>query len=321
MDFWKKLTRPFFVLAPMDGVTDTVFRQIISSIGKPEVLITEFIPVDALMSEGRQRALSGLRFDESQRPIVAQIWGTDPDKFYQAAKIIKKLGFDGIDINMGCPVKDVIKTGACSALINNPNLAIEIINKTIEGAGGLPVSVKTRIGFDKVDIENWISTLLETNISALTLHMRTAKDMSKVPARWKEMQKAVEIRNKINPNVIIIGNGDVKTIKEAKEKAKEYGIDGVMIGRGIFDNVWLFNENVDIEKVTPKQKIDLLVKHLLLYKKTYGDGKHFALMKKFVKCYVNNFPGATDARVNLMETKTLDELINASRKTLKELGV
>ncbi len=319
MNFWNDIGRPFFVLAPMDGVTDTVFRQIVASVGKPDVLMTEFIPVDALMSEGKERALRGLKFDESERPIVAQIWGTDPEKFYQVAKMIKKLGFDGIDINMGCPVKDVVKTGACSALILNPKLAVEIINATIKGAGGLPVSVKTRIGFNSIDTERWVATLLQTKIAALTLHLRTAKEMSKVPPHWDEMKKAVKIRDEINPKVLLIGNGSVKSMQEGREKCQEYGCDGIMIGTGIFENVWLFNEKVNIEKVTPKQKIELLLKHLRLYEKTYGDGKHFALMKKFVKCYVNNFKGATEARVSLMETKTLDELIEKTKELVKEI--
>jgi nifR3 family TIM-barrel protein len=318
MNFWKRLKKPFFVLAPMDGVTDTVFRQIVTLVGKPDVLVTEFIPVEALLSDGRDRALRGLMFDETQRPIVAQIWGTDPEKFFEAAKIIKKLGFDGIDINMGCPVKDVTKIGACSALIKTPKLAQAIINATIKGAGELPVSVKTRIGFEKIDTENWVTILLQTKISALTLHMRTAREMSKYPPHWDEMEKAVRIRNEINPDVLLIGNGDVKTLQEGRQKAKKYGIEGIMIGRGIFDNVWVFNENVDILKVTPKQKVELLLKHLESYKQTFGDGKHFALLKKFVKCYVNNFEGASDMRVDLMATKTLDELILVTKKIMQK---
>ena len=312
MDFWQSLKKPIFILAPMDGVTDTVFRQIVCSVGKPDVLFTEFVPVDAILSKGQEDVIKkSLGFEEVERPIVAQIWGTDPEKFFQAAKILAKLKFDGMDINMGCPTRDVIKKGACSALIKNPKLAREIILATIKGAEGLPVSVKTRIGFDKLETEEWVKTLLQTPISALILHLRTVREMSKVPAHWEEIEKAVKIRNKLGSKALIIGNGDIKTLKEAKNKCKQYGIDGIMIGRGIFENVYLFDEDVDPSKVTPKQKIALLLKHLELFQKIWGNTRHFELMKKFVKCYVNNFDGASENRENLNRTKTLNELIDS----------
>lgn len=293
----------------MEGVADTVFRQIVASTGKPDVFITEFVPVDALLSTGKERALRYLKYNEIEHPIVAQIWGTDPEKFTRASEMLYKMGFDGIDINMGCPDKAAIKKGACGALIQNPELAKEIITATIEGAHGLPVSVKTRIGFRKIDTENWVRTLLQTPISALTLHLRTVSEMSKVPAHWDEIEKVVKIKKELKSKTLIIGNGDVKSLKEAREKCEKYKIDGVMIGRGIFDNVYLFNEKIDGSKITPKQKIDLLLKHLQLFDKTYEDQRHFALMKKFVKCYVNNFAGATECREKLMRAKTLQELI------------
>lgn len=314
MNFWDKLKKPIMILAPMDGVTDSVFRQIVCSVGKPDVLFTEFVPIDAILSKkGSEVIKKSLQFSDAERPIVAQIWGTDPEKFYESARILRKLGFDGIDINMGCPDRSTIKKGACAALIKNPKLAQEIILATIKGACGLPVSVKTRIGFDKLDTENWIQCLLQTPIAALALHLRTASEMSKVPAHWEEIKKAVKIRNELKSKAQVIGNGDINSLREAKEKCKLYGIDGVMIGRGIFENVWLFNEKVDIEKITPKQKMELLIKHLNLFQKTSGNTRHFELMKKFVKCYVNNFSSAADARESLMKTKTLDELIKETK--------
>lgn len=317
MNFWKELNKPFFILAPMDGVTDTVFRQIVADVGKPDVFLTEFVPVDALFSKGNERAIRTLKFTETERPIVAQIWGVDPDKFYKSARLISKMGFDGIDINMGCPDKSAIAKQACGALIQNPKLAQEIILATIKGAGGLPVSVKTRIGFINIETGKWVEVLLKTPISALTLHLRTVSEMSKVPAHWEEIGKAVGIRNKLKSDALIIGNGDVKSLNDAREKCEKYKIDGVMIGRGIFENVYLFNEKVDIKKVTPKQKISLLLKHLQLFKKTWGDSRHFELMKKFVKCYVNNFKGAVERRETLMKTRTLDELIKGTQKLLQ----
>jgi nifR3 family TIM-barrel protein len=311
--FWDNLKKPIMILAPMEGVTDTVFRQIVTSVGKPDVYFSEFVPVDAILSPGKPAILRCLEFSEIERPIVAQIWGTDPDKFEKVAKILVKMGFDGIDINMGCPVHDVVKTGACSGLIHNPKLAKEIILATIQGAPNLPVSVKTRIGFKEIQIEEWVSALLSTPIAALTLHLRTTKEQSKPPAHWDEIEKAVKIRNDLGSKTLIIGNGDVKSLKEAREKIKKYGIDGVMIGRGIFENVYLFNQSVDPGTVTPSQKKELLLKHLALYKEIRGEGKQFALMKKFVKCYINNFDGAAEARSKLMETTTLQELIKATK--------
>lgn len=320
MDFWHKLKKPFFVLAPMDGATDVVFRQIITSVGKPDVFFTEFVPVEAILSSAQEKVINNsLQLAEKERPVVAQIWGTDPDKFYQSAQIISKLGFDGIDINMGCPDRSVIKKGACSGLIRTPELAVKIIEATIKGANGLPVSVKTRIGFDEIDTENWISTILKTPISNLTVHLRTVAEMSKVPAHWDEIEKVVNLRNKLNPNVLIVGNGDIKSIKEAKEKVEKYQIDGVMIGRGIFENVYLFNENIDPNNITPEQKFNLLLDHLYLFQETWGDSRNFEIMKRFVKCYVNNFNGATYYREKLMKTKSLEELINSVSSLQRQL--
>lgn len=314
MNFWEKLKKPIFILAPMDGVTDTVFRQIIASVGKPDVFITEFVLVDALFSKGLERALETLQYTKPEKPIITQIWGIDPKSFYQAAKLLYKLKFDGIDINMGCPDRSVIKKGAGSALINNPNLAKEIISATMKGAHGLPVSVKTRIGFKQLDTQRWITTLLQTPIAALILHLRTTAEMSKAPAHWEEISKAVEIRNDLKSKALIIGNGDIKTLDEAKKKCAKYQIDGVAIGRAIFENIWFFKESINIQKVSPQQKIDLFIQHLELFKKTWGDQRNFESMKKFVKCYVNNFPGALESRVKLMNTENLNQLINAVKE-------
>ncbi|MBI2019347.1 tRNA-dihydrouridine synthase [Candidatus Daviesbacteria bacterium] len=312
MNFWKKLKKPILILAPMEGVTDTVFRQIVVSVGKPDVFFTEFVPVDALFSKGQEKILASLKFTKKERPVVAQIWGTDPEKFCLAAQMLSKLKFDGIDINMGCPDKNAVKSGACAALLKNFKLAQEIITATIKGSKGLPVSVKTRIGYKEINTENWVTALLQTPVSALTLHLRTVFEMSKVPAHWDELKSVLKIRENLKSKALIIGNGDIKTIQEAKDKCKEYKIDGAMIGRGIFENVWLFNESIDVSKITPKHKIKLLQKHLQLFKKTYGGSRHFELMKKFVKCYVSGFDGASEKRIQLMQTKTLDRLIETA---------
>ncbi len=310
MNFWADLKKPVMILAPMEGVTDTVFRDIIVSAGKPDVMFTEFVPVDGLLSDqAKNRLLRDFWFTENQKPIVAQIWGSDPDKFFQVAQVVAKLGFDGIDINMGCPDKNTVKKGACSALIKNPQLAQEIILATIKGAQGLPVSVKTRIGFGEIQTEEWVGTLLKTPIAALTLHLRTVREMSKVDAHWEESTKAVAIRNSLGSKALIIGNGDVKTLDEAHEKVAMYGVDGVMIGRGIFGNPYLFNRNTTSESITTQAKVKLLIKHLLLFKQTWNETKNYEIMKKFVKCYINNFEGSAQIREQLMTSRSLDELI------------
>lgn len=318
MNFWQKLRpkadepmaqkKPILILAPMDDVTDSVFRQIVIGVGRPDVFFTEFTNVDALTSTGQKKVLGRLAFVPTEKPIVAQIWGSDPEKFYQVAQMISKMGFDGIDINMGCPDKKVIKANACSALIKNPKLANEIIQATIRGSNGLPVGVKTRIGFSSIQTEEWVSALLANEITALTLHFRTVKEMSKVPAHWEQAKIAVDIRNKMKSKTLIIGNGDVKSLQEANDKCKKYGIDGVMIGRGIFENVWLFNPDINPNNITVKDRLELLVKHIKLFEETKGLSKNFATLKKFVKCYINGFSGASEMRAKLMETKNLDEL-------------
>ncbi len=315
--FWSKLKFPILAVAPMYDITDTVFRQIIAQCGKPSVFFTEFISVDGLLHPKSQERLIKyfLQFEEIERPIVAQIWGTDPKKFYEAAKIISKLGFDGIDINMGCPDKAVVKMGAGSALILNPKLAQEIIKATQEGAGSAPISVKTRLGFKENTIEEWLPFLLETKPAAITIHGRTMKQMSKVPADWDSIAKAKKISAQIAPDTLILGNGDVKTLNDAYEKAKTYGVDGVMIGRGVLGNPWFFNPDKDDSTVSQKEKIAVLKNHLALFEKYFNGLKNFNMLKKHVKSHISGFNGAKEIRSQLMNAHDLNELKNL----LKEL--
>ena len=305
---WNKLPKPFVVLAPMEEVTDHVFREIVATeLPRPDLCFTEFTNVEALNSEGFDRTIHRFKFSENQRPIIAQIWGMKPENYEKAAKLIAELGFDGIDINMGCPDRAVVKMGACSALINNRPLAKEIIEATKKGAGKLPVSVKTRIGLKEVVTEEWITFLLEQKIAALTVHGRTSKQMSDVPADWDEIKKAVEIKNKISPKTIFIGNGDVTTYTDGVEKCKKYGTDGAMIATGMLHNPWAFDKEDKVR--TLKDNTEVLIKHLHLYEETYGKGKHYDVMKKFFKMYINNFDGASKLRGKLMETKTIEEAL------------
>lgn len=318
-NFWQDLPKPFFVLAPMDDVTDSVFRQIVASAGKPDVFFTEFTNTDAMCSIGRVRVEKKLQFTENEQPLIAQIWGTNPEHFAETTKIIRAMGFTGIDINMGCPEKSIVKRGSCAGLIKNPSLAGQIIRAVQKEAGEMPVSVKTRVGFNQIQTEEWISFLLEYNLDALTIHARTAKEESKVPAHWEEVGKVVSLRNKMKKQTIIIGNGDIMTISEAKEKVNQYGVDGIMIGRGIFKNLWLFNKEIRENEVTSQMRINKLIEHATLYDITWKGTKPFPPLKKFVKAYVNGFPAANELRLKLMESKSSSEMLELAKDFLQTI--
>jgi len=325
-NFWKTLSRPVMSLAPMEDVTDTAFRELVMRISNPEhldVLFTEFTSMDGLCHEvGRENVIKRFKISESERhwldktntKIVAQVWGTDPEKFYRSAKYITgKMDFDGIDINMGCPVKKIVKNGGCSALIITPELAKEIILATKEGSN-LPVSVKTRTGIKNHNTASWIIDLLETKPAAITLHGRTQKDMSEVPADWKEVGKAAAIRNEKNPETLIFGNGDILSIAQANKKVKQYNLDGVMIGRGVFHNPWVFNPGFE---PTLSERLDTLLLHTQLFDDYWQDQRNFAVLRRFYKIYVQGFPGASKLRAALMETQNKEEVtkvMNAFRQ-------
>jgi len=301
--FWGKLKKPFFVLAPLFDVTDAPFRAIIAKYSKPagpDVFWTEFVSADGLMSKGRDHLLHMLKFGENERPIVAQLFSGNPEKMRGATALARELGFDGIDINMGCPDRSVEKGGSGAVLIKDISRAKELIRAVKEGAGGLPVSVKTRVGYNKVEIETWIPALLEEGIAALTIHARTRKEMSLVPARWEHVARTVEIRDEMKAPTLIIGNGDATDIADARAKAKESSADGVMLGRAIFGNPWLFREGY---VPTTEEKLRVMAEHAKLFEKMLGGKKNFAVMKKHFKAYVNGFDGAKELRVKLMETK------------------
>lgn len=300
----------------MEDVTDTVFRQIISCCGKPDVFFTEFTNVEGMCSRGRDKVGKRLIFTGSERPIVAQIWGNNPENYHTSARLIKKMGFDGIDINMGCPEKAVVKKGSCAALINNHPLAKKIILATQEGAGGLPVSVKTRIGIKNIQTEEWAGFLLKFDLQALAIHARTVSEMSDVPAHWDEIGKVVKLRNSMKSPTLIIGNGNVEGLEDAEEKYQKYKVDGIMIGRGIFDNLWMFNKSIDPQNISYKEKLRLLIKHIELFDKTWGKTKNFAIIKKFYKIYISGVPNASDFRNKLMEFKKAKETLEFLKSKL-----
>jgi len=317
--FWKKLKKPFFVLAPMADVTDCAFRRMIAKYGAPDVFWTEFVSADGLASPGRKVLLRDLEYSRKERPIVAQLFTAHPDKMREAAALCASLGFDGIDINMGCPDRSIEKQGAGAAMIKTPKIAREIIRAVKEGAPNLPVSVKTRIGYSKNEIATWIPEILTEGVAALTLHCRTRKEMSLVPARWEHIREVVALRDKLAPETLIIGNGDVRDLSDAREKARDYGADGVMLGGAIFGNPWLFS-GLHGKQIVPsvREKLLVCVEHTKLFEKLLGDVKNFAIMKKHYKAYVNGFDGAKELRVRLMESVDAKEVGKVIRTFLKE---
>jgi nifR3 family TIM-barrel protein len=308
-NIWKDLKKPIMVLAPMDDVTDSAFRRLVTEVAAPDLFFTEFANVDGLFSVGNKTVMRKLYFTATERPLIAQIWGNRPENYEKAAKMLVQMGYDGIDINMGCPERSVMKKGSCAALINNPNLAKELIDAAKQGAQGkVPVSVKTRIGTNTIVTEDWAGFLLQQDIAALTIHGRTAKEMSAVPAHWDEIGKVVRLRNTMGKDTVIIGNGDVRSMVEAQEKVAQFSVDGVMIGRGIFENVWVFDSEKGHEAVPVAERMKLLLRHMELFEETWQGQKNFQILKKFFKIYVKGFENASEVRMQLMEAKTPEEV-------------
>ncbi len=290
----------------MEDVTDTVFRRIVLSCARPAVFFTEFTSVDGLFSAGREAVIHRLRFTQEEKPLVAQVWGNTPENYRKAGELLRELNFDGLDINMGCPVPKIVKNGACSALIENRSLAKEIILAAKEGAGGLPVSVKTRIGFRKRATEEWAAFLLELQPDVLTVHPRLAKDMSRVPADWAEVAKVVQLRDRMKSPALILGNGDITSPEDLKSKIEFSGADGAMVGRGIFHDPFIFaGRRVALDS---RQRLQLLLRHARLFAEVWGAERDFAVMKKFFKIYAAGFRGAPALRADLMKCETLDDV-------------
>lgn len=312
-NFWTELKTPFFALAPMEDVTDVAFRRIIAEKGAPDVTWTEFTSADGIIlakEQGKKKLLKKLEFHESERPIVAQLFSSNEDHLEAVARLCEERGFDGVDINMGCPDKKVEKQGCGSALIKDPERAVRLIRAAKRGAKNIPVSVKTRAGYKSDDeLDAWVTTLLKEDIAALTLHARTRKDLSLVPARWELVKRAVDIRNAVAPHTKILGNGDALSIADAREKAAYSGADGVMLGRAIFGNPWLFSEYVP----TPHERVDALIRHLELFQELLSGITHFAVMKKHFKAYISGWDHAKELRVHLMATESVEEAISLLR--------
>lgn len=322
MNVLDELPRPFFVLAPMDDVTDTVFRQTIRGTSAPDLFFTEFTNVDGLQSPGRDKLMRKLRFVPEETRLVAHIWGLKPENFYKTAReiadgtIAHELGlpdgrnFVGIDLNMGCPAKSEVKSGACSALINDRPLASEIIKATQEGAGGkLPVSVKTRLGFSAVDM-SWPEFLLGHHLAMLTMHCRTRREMSKVAAHWEYLHDLTELRDRLAPETLIVANGDIENRQDGLELVQKYNLDGIMIGRGVFHDPYAFAADSPWPNVARKERLDLYRRQVELFAATWQTGeRNIKTLNKFCKVYVSDFDGAKELREQLMAAGSTAELI------------
>ncbi|HSH18659.1 MAG TPA: tRNA-dihydrouridine synthase [Candidatus Saccharimonadales bacterium] len=322
MDTYTSLPKPFFVLAPMDDVTDTVFRQMIADCAPPDLYFTEFANVDGLQSPGRPRLLKKLKHASrdqpgviSDQPLVAHIWGKNPDNFYKTAQQIAsgELGnFVGIDLNMGCPVKTVVGHGVCSALIKDRPLAHDIIQAVQDGVAGsnrtLPVSVKTRLGYGQVDL-TWHEFLLGHNLDMLTVHGRTRAQMSKVPADWELIGEVRQLRDRLSPDTLVVGNGDVLSRGHGIELAEKYGLDGIMIGRGVFHDPFVFAEASPWDTVPERQRIELFSRHVDLFAATWQEGERpIHTLNKFCKIYINGFDGAKELREQFMAADSIRQL-------------
>lgn len=306
----------------MDDVTDMVFRQVIATCAPPDLYFTEFVNVDGLQSPGRDRLLKKLRFGASETTLIVQLWGLQPENFYKTAQQIADgsfarefgltngVNFAGIDLNMGCPAKSEVKSGACAALINNRALALEIIHATQEGtAGKLPVGVKTRLGFNTVDF-TWHELLLGQSLDMLTVHGRTRKEMSKVPAHWDDIGQVRELRDTIAPDTLLVGNGDVTSRAEAERLADRYQLDGIMVGRGIFHDPFLFAAQSSWPMLAKAQRKALYARHITLFAQTWqNQERRIATLNKFCKIYINDFAGAKELRERLMAAESTEDLL------------
>lgn len=306
-NFWRELPRPFFILAPMEEVTDVVFRHVVSEAARPEVFFTEFTNSDSYCHpEGINSVRGRLTFTEDEQPIVAHIWGDKPEYFRQMSIGMAELGFKGLDINMGCPVPNVAQHGKGSGLIRRPEVAAELIQAA--KAGGLPVSVKTRLGFTEVDEwKVWLKHILEQDIANLSIHLRTRDEMSKVPAHWELIPEIKKLRDQVAPDTLLTINGDIPDRQKGLELAEKYGIDGVMIGRGIFHNPFAFE--TEKKDHSSEELLDLLRLHMDLHDQySHLELRPFTALHRFFKIYVKGFPGASALRNQLMNTRSTDEV-------------
>lgn len=302
----------------MDDVTDTVLRQVVADCASPDLFFTEFVNVDGLQSRGRKRLIRKFDYTPKEQPLIAQIWGKTPAHYESVASELVDMGFAGADINMGCPDKSVVRSGCCSALINNRDLAVAIIQAVKAGVNGrVPVSVKLRTGFNEVDF-SWPELILEQGIDMLTVHGRTTKEMSKVPARWEDIKMVREIRDRVAPSTVIVGNGDVMSRQQGERLAAETGVDGIMIGRAIFTDPFIFASSSPWPDFSQKEKLLYYKKHIELFAKTYPNGeKNWHSLKRMAKIYVHGIENASRFREQLMTSGTIEQMLETIEQGIR----
>ena len=306
--FWNDLPQPFFILAPMEAVTDVVFRHVVKQAGTPDIFFTEFANATGWVHAGDKAIAGRLIKTDDEQPLVAQIWGGEPGDMESFAKHCAELGFNGIDINMGCPAKSAIKSGG-AALIRRPDIAIAAIDAAKKS--GLPVSVKTRLGYTYVDEwREWLTTILEQDIMNLTIHLRTKKEMSKVAAHYELIDEIIKLRDEIAPQTLLTINGDIRDREHGLEIARKHpGVNGIMIGRGVFSDPFCFRKSKTDTDNHKEELLTLLNYHLDLFD-SYQPilGRPFETLKRFFKIYIRDFDGAKELREKLMHTTTTDEV-------------
>lgn len=306
-NFWRDLPRPFFILAPMEDVTDVVFRHVVAEAGRPDVFFTEFTNTESYCHpEGIYSVRGRLTFTEDEQPMVAHIWGDKPDNFREMSIGMAEMGYKGIDINMGCPVPNVASKGKGSGLILRPEVAAEIIQAA--KAGGIPVSVKTRLGYSNIDEwRDWLKHVFKQDIANLSIHLRTRREMSKVDAHWELIGEIKKLRDEVAPDTMLTINGDIPDRETGLKLAEEFGVDGVMIGRGIFKNPFAFEK--EPREHSSQELLDLLRLQLNLHDKySELEPRAFKPLRRFFKIYVRGFRGASELRHQLMSTETTDEV-------------
>lgn len=318
-NIWAQLERPFRILAPMEDVTDTVFRRILAELAPPDLYFTEFLRADLFHPRFSARMQRRLEFSESERPIIAQIWGNNPAEYSTAAARLVELGYDGIDINMGCPAPKLVKKGCCAGLIRTPIRAAELYAAACEQAQGLPVSIKTRIGLDTPETEDWIGFLLELKPAAITVHGRTAAEMSDPPADWSQVVKAVELRNRVSPATVMIGNGDIASETQLQRAAAMSGVEGVMIGRGIFEDLLAFRRAGPSWVCQPREVVvQTFIRHVELHKTYWQGERNFEILKKFARAYLHGLPDFSALYSGVMRYHDHDSLVAYLRQAVQQ---
>ncbi|MCK9497244.1 MAG: tRNA-dihydrouridine synthase family protein [Candidatus Colwellbacteria bacterium] len=304
LNFWKKLRKPVSASAPMAGVSDAAFRKILSLYGKPDIIWTEMVSLAGIKAKGEDFFNNEMMFSEEERPIVLQFFGSKPEEFELCGRLAKERGFNGVDINMGCPDKGVEKQGAGACLMNNLSLAREIICSAKEKSLGLPISIKTRLAYiNKRDMEKWILAISAEKPTAITIHGRTRSQRRRGNADWEFIKEACKIIKSESPDTIVIGNGDILSKKQGEELARKTGVDGYMVGRALVGNPWFFTA----KEASKKERLTIAEKHLDIFKELFGENEPFDLLKKHFAGYASNFEGAKEIRTELMEAKTAEE--------------